>query len=174
MHARRSLPLVTKALLLAAALLASGALRAAPPPSRLLHQPAPEFARTAIDGQRIDLASYHGKVVLLTFWATWCAPCQIEIPHFIRWQRDLGPQGFQVVAVSMDDDAAPVLTLASRRPFNYPVIMGDEQLGTLYGGVLGLPVTFLIDRNGNVAAVFKSRSGPAAIKARIVRLLASQ
>jgi thiol-disulfide isomerase/thioredoxin len=173
--ARRSLLLVANALFVtAAALLASGVLRAAPPPSRLLHQPAPEFVSNGIDGQRVDLASFHDRVVLLTFWATWCAPCQVEIPHFIRWQRDLGSQGFQVVAISMDDDAAPVLALARRRPFNYPVIMGDEQLGTLYGGVLGLPVTFLIDRHGRVAAIFKGESNLNSMKSRVVKLLAAQ
>lgn len=144
---------------------------AAPPPTALLHKLAPEFVRNDIHGQRVDLASFQGRVVLLTFWATWCAPCQVEMPHFVRWQQELGPQGLQVVAISMDDDAAPVVSLARKRNVDYPVIMGDEQLGTLYGGVLGLPITFLIDRHGAIAAVFKGDSNLGAMKARIVKLV---
>ncbi|HTX74863.1 MAG TPA: TlpA disulfide reductase family protein [Terracidiphilus sp.] len=173
MNARPSLLLSAKAVVLVAAL-TCGALHAAPPPTNLLHRPAPEFVRNDIAGDRIDLASYRGQLILLTFWATWCAPCQIEMPHFVHWQSDLGSRGLQIIAVSMDDDPAPVLTLTRKRHVNYPVIMGDEQLGTLYGGILGLPVTFLIDRNGSVAAVFKASSGPAAIKARALRLLAQK
>ncbi len=157
--------------LVASVLLACCASYAAPPPSSMLHKPAPEFARNDIHGQRVDLASYHGRVVLLTFWATWCAPCQVEMPHFIRWQQELGPRGFQVVAISMDDDAAPVLNLTRKRNVNYPVIMGDEQLAGLYGEVLGLPVTFLIDRRGKIAAIFKGESNLGAMKARIVKLV---
>lgn len=170
MNARRSLLFRANALALSVLLMCS-ALRAAPPPARLLHRAAPEFTRNDVDGHPVDLASFRGRVVLLTFWATWCAPCQMEIPHFVRWQQELGPRGLQILAVSMDDDVGPVQALTNKRGVNYPVIMGDSQLGNLYGGILGLPVTFLIDRNGNVNAVFKARSSTAAIKARILRLL---
>lgn len=144
---------------------------AAPPPTSLLNEPAPTFARNDVHGQRVDLASFKGRVVLLTFWATWCAPCQIEMPHFIRWQRDLGPRGFQIVAISMDDDAAPVLRMTRKRNVNYPVIMGDEQLAGLYGGVLGLPITFLIDQRGNIAAAFKGETELGTMRAEIIKLL---
>lgn len=157
--------------LAASVLLAYCTSYAAPPPTSLLHKPAPEFARNDIYGQRVDLASFQGRVVLLTFWATWCAPCQIEMPHFVGWQQELGPRGFQVVAISMDDDAAPVISLTRKRNVNYPVIMGDEQLADSYGEVLGLPVTFLIDRDGNIAAIFKGESNLGAMKARIVKLV---
>lgn len=144
---------------------------AAPPPRSLLHKPAPEFTRNDINGQPVDLASFRGRVVLLSFWATWCAPCQTEMPHFIRWQQELGPRGFQVIAISMDDDAAPVISVARKRNVDYPVVMGDEKLAVLYGGVLGLPVTFLIDGNGNIAAIFKGESNLKGMKARITKLL---
>ena len=142
-------------------------------PGSLLHKPAPGFVRKDLQGQSIDLATYRGRVVLLSFGATWCAPCQVEMPHFVRWQNELRPKGFAIIAVSLDDDSAPVLALTHKRHVNYPVLMGDEQLGTLYGGVLGLPVNFLIDRHGNVAAVIKGSSNLGAMKARIVKLLAA-
>jgi cytochrome c biogenesis protein CcmG, thiol:disulfide interchange protein DsbE len=160
--------------LLAFLVLAFSPRCAAPSPMSLLHKPAPEFARKDIHGQRVDLAAFRGRVVLLTFWATWCAPCQIEMPHFVQWQQELGLQGFQIVAISMDDDAAPVLGLARKRNVNYPVIMGDGQLAALYGGILGLPVTFLIDRHGKIAAVFKGEARLNLIHAELLRLLHSQ
>jgi cytochrome c biogenesis protein CcmG, thiol:disulfide interchange protein DsbE len=157
--------------LLAILALAGSPRCATPSPTSMLHKSAPEFVRDDIHGQRVDLASFRGRVVLLTFWATWCAPCQIEMPHFVQWQQDRGPQGFQVIAISMDDDAAPVLSLTRKRNVNYPVIMGDGQLAALYGGILGLPVTFLIDRHGEIAAVFKGETRVKRIHAELLKLL---
>lgn len=168
----RSIPVRT-GLLVGLALFACSARCMAPARSPLLHKPAQEFARDDIDGHRVDLAAFRGRVVLLTFWATWCAPCKVDLPRFMRWQTELGPRGFQVIAVSMDDDAAPVLALARSRQFNYPILMGDAQLGSLYGGVLGLPVSFLIDRNGVMVAQYKGEARLGRMKSRIQALLAS-
>ncbi len=66
----------------------------------------------------------------------------------------------------MDDDSAPVVALTRKRHVNYPILMGDEQIGTAYGGILGLPVTFLIDRQGNIAARYKGETSLAAMRAR--------
>jgi thiol-disulfide isomerase/thioredoxin len=137
----------------------------------LVHSAAPEFVRTDLQQRRVDLRAYRGRVVLLTFWATWCAPCQVEMPRFVAWQRQYGPQGLQIIGVSMDDDAGPVRRLMGRRHVNYPVLMGDVKLAELYGGVLGLPVTFLIDRQGVVAARFHGETDLDAMERRIGKLL---
>jgi cytochrome c biogenesis protein CcmG/thiol:disulfide interchange protein DsbE len=144
---------------------------AAASPRALLHKPAPQFARNDLQHRTIDLRAYRGKVVLLTYWATWCAPCQMEIPRFVDWQRTLGPRGFEVIAVSMDDDAGPVTQLMKRRNVNYPVVMGDARLAKLYGGILGLPVNFLIDRKGTVQAVWQGESNLESMHARILEML---
>lgn len=164
------------ALVLLAVLLLAGlrvTLRAAPV-EPLLNKPAPAFARADLKHQRIDLAAYKGHVVLLTFWATWCAPCQIEIPHFVDWQSRYAARGLQIIAISMDDDSTPVQALARKRNINYPVLMGDEKIGQLYGGILGLPVTLLIDRQGIVRAVFRGESSLDAMHRALLKLLASQ
>ena len=96
--------------------------------------------------------------MLLDFWATWCAGCQIELPKFAAWQKKYGTQGFSVVAVSMDDTDAPVRKTVRRLQLNFPVVMGDARLGDSYGGLLGLPVTYLIDRHGKILAEFKGDS----------------
>lgn len=113
---------------------------------------APDFALTDLDGRKLTLSGFKGKVVLLDFWATWCTPCREEIPHFVEMQNKYGADGFQVIGVSMDDDAKPVREFAQQYKLNYPVAVGDDKLAERYGGVLGLPVNFIIDREGRIYA----------------------
>jgi len=112
--------------------------------------PAADFLLTDLEGKSLDLRDFRGKVVLLDYWATWCAPCKIEVPHLVELQKKYGPEGLQVVGISMDDDSATVRTFAHEFAINYPVALGNAQLAQAYGGVLGLPVAFLIDRNGRI------------------------
>ncbi|WP_348261813.1 TlpA disulfide reductase family protein [Telmatobacter sp. DSM 110680] len=133
----------------------------------LVHKPAPVFVRNDLSGRKIALEQYRGKVVLLDFWATWCAGCQVELPKFVAWQKKYGAQGFNVLAVSMDDTAAPVRKTVRRLQLDFPVVMGDAQLGEEYGGLLGLPVTYLLDREGRVLAEFKGETNLNAMERAI-------
>jgi cytochrome c biogenesis protein CcmG, thiol:disulfide interchange protein DsbE len=119
---------------------------------------APNFSRSDLSHRKIVLSSYRGKVILLNFWATWCGPCLMEMPTFAEWQKQYGSGDFQVIGISMDDATPEVIATVSRLKLNYPVLMGDEYLGAAYGGVLGLPVTFLIDRNGKIRARYQVAS----------------
>jgi thiol-disulfide isomerase/thioredoxin len=148
-------------------------LGAATQPDPLLHKQAPAFVRDDLSNHPVDITALHGRVVLLAFWATWCAPCQIEMPRFIQWQTQYGSAGLQIVGVSMDDDSAPVERLIRKRGVNYPVLMGDEKLGALYGGILGLPVTYLIDRQGAIQVRFKGETSLDAMERSIQKLLAT-
>jgi len=121
----------------------------------MVGKPAPLFMRRTLDGRLINLSRLRGKVVLLNFWATWCAPCQSEMPTFNTWLRQYGGLGFEVVGISMDDDADAARSLVSKLRLDYPVAMGDAAFGRRYGGVLGLPTTFLIDRRGRVVQEFQ-------------------
>ena len=132
---------------------------------------APNLELKSLAGDTIHLADLHGSIVVLSFWATWCAPCQLEMPRFVQWQRQYGPQGFKVIGISMDDDPALVRRVVRRLKLNYPVAMGDEELGALYGGVLGLPLTFLIDRDGKVRAQFQGETDLKTIEDQLKRLL---
>jgi thiol-disulfide isomerase/thioredoxin len=124
----------------------------------ILHKKAPEFVRIDLQQRKLDLRAYRGKVVLLDFWATWCASCQLEMPRFVAWQTQYGPRGLQIIGISMDDDPALARKLYKKMKLNYPVAMGDETLGQLYGGVLGLPLAFLIDSQGKVQAQFRGET----------------
>lgn len=110
-------------------------------------------------------------MVLLNFWATWCAPCLVEMPVFASWQQQFGPQELRVIGISMDDDSTPVRDLAAKLKLNYPVAMGDAGLGERYGGVLGLPLTFLIDRSGVVRARFQGETDLDALKKQLNLIL---
>jgi len=138
----------------------------------LLNRKAPEFAVSDFSGQTLRLASFHGKVVLLNFWATWCAPCQVEMPVFGNWRERYASQGFEVIGISMDDDATDAHRLVRTLKLNYPTAMGDERLGALYGRVMGLPLTFLIDRNGVIRARFQGETDLNSIERRVRELLA--
>jgi hypothetical protein len=93
------------------------------------------------------------------------------MPVFAGWQSRYGAQGFEAVGISMDDDPASPRRLTAKLKLNYPVIMGDEKLGELYGGVLGLPVSYLVDRDGVVRAQFKGEADLNTIEAEVRKLL---
>jgi cytochrome c biogenesis protein CcmG, thiol:disulfide interchange protein DsbE len=135
---------------------------------------APDFTRTDLQGKAFTLSALRGKVVLLNFWATWCAPCREEMPAFSAWQRSHGKQGLAIVGVSMDDDPGSVRQALATRPVSYPVVMGDAKLGERMGGVLGLPLSYLLDRDGRVVARYQGEASLGAIEARIKELLAAR
>jgi len=132
---------------------------------------AANFVRVDFDNQRIELAQLRGKVVLVNFWASWCPPCLKEIPAFVQWQHEFGAREFQVIGISMDDSPAPARAMVTKLRVNYPVIMGDEELAKAYGGILGLPTSFLIDRDGRIVARFQGVNLPT-LRTYIADLLA--
>ena len=140
-------------------------------PPAAIHAAAPDFSLQDLDGKPLDLAGYRGKVVLLDFWATWCVPCRDEIPHFVEFQDKYGEQGFQVIGISMDDDAKPVREFYKEFKMNYPVALGNEKVAEAYGGVLGLPITFLIGRDGRIAAKYVGAVEMPAVEEKLQLLL---
>ena len=112
-----------------------------------------DFTLKDIDGKDVRLAGYQGKVVLLDFWATWCVPCKVEIPIFIDLYNRYKNQGFEVVSIVLLDKFANAKPYAAKMQMNYPVLDGDPQqdkIDDAYGPLLGLPMSFLIGRDGRL------------------------
>jgi peroxiredoxin len=133
---------------------ASSGARAQGPEAHSLknRRPAPDFALKDAAGQSVKLSDYKGKIVLLNFWATWCGPCTLEIPWFEEFEQQYKSRGFEVVGVSMDEDGWDVIKpFIKEHNVNYRVLLGNDSVGQLYGGVDNLPTTFIIDREGRLA-----------------------
>lgn len=116
-------------------------------------KPAPlDFTLRDVDGQPVNLAELRGNVILLNFWATWCGPCKIEIPWFVEFQRRHRDDGLVVLGLSVDDTPEQMRPFAAQLQVNYPLLvgLGREDFQEAYGPVWGLPVTFLIDREGTL------------------------
>ena len=138
------------------------------------HPAAPAFSLTELSGRRLNLADYKGKVVLLDFWATWCGPCRIEIPGLVKLQNRYRDQGLAVIGISMDDGPEPVREFYREYSMNYPVVMGDSKIGELFGGIFGLPTTFLIGRDGRIYAKHVGAAHISVFEEEIQKLLATE
>lgn len=139
-------------------------------------KPAPDFTLKDSNGASVKLSDYKGKVVVLDFWATWCGPCKIEIPWFVEFEQTYKDRGFAVLGVSMDEDGwDAVKPYIQERKVNYRVLLGNDQVGELYGGVNSLPTTFLIDRAGKIAKIHVGlETNKDGFKDEIIKLLDSR
>jgi len=113
------------------------------------------FSLPDLNGRARNLSEWHGKIIVLNFWATWCPPCKKEIPAFINLQRKYGVRGLQVLGVAMDGKNE-VSAYAAKRGINYPLLLGPDhslQLMARYGNPSGsLPFSVLIDRRGKIVS----------------------
>ena len=115
------------------------------------------FTLKDMNGADFNLAEQKGKVILMNFWATWCAPCLAEIPEFVKFYEDKKNDGFVIVGVLTEDSGETVRQFASERKMNYPVVMTKPELEDAYGPIFGLPTSLLIARDGSVC---KRHFGP--------------
>jgi len=128
-------------------------LQAVPACSQGGQDKAPSFSLKTHEGKTIDLAKLKGKVVVLNFWATWCGPCRQEIPGFVDAYKRLHGKGVEIIGISLDeggwDVVQPYVTKAN---IPYPVVIGDQTLTDAYGGISAIPTTFIVSKDGKIAA----------------------
>ena len=121
-------------------------------------EPAPDFSLRDINGKEVSLSSQKGKVVLVNFWATWCGPCKLEMPHLDKMDRELEAKGFEVISISTDDAraASKVKPLIKRGGYGFTVLLDkDTSVVTQYNPAKTLPYNVLIDREGTIHKVFQ-------------------
>ena len=146
------------------------------------HSQAPEATQTVrprdvsltdLDGRRFRMSDYQDKVILVNFWAAWCAPCAEEIPRFVAMQDKFRDQGLQVIGVSVEDLESELRAFCIKNHVNYPIVPGDQSVADSFGGVLGLPTTVLISKDGVIYKKYAGASYFALLEHDVLPLLAS-
>jgi peroxiredoxin len=133
---------------------------------------APELSLPDRSGRTIRLADYRGQVVLVNFWATWCAPCRREIPWLMALEQTYGSRGLRVVGVSLDEDGWPAVeTFVADHAIGYPIVLGNDEVSARFGGINALPTTLLIDREGRIAVTHTGLIDQSEIDAQVAQLI---
>jgi peroxiredoxin len=104
-----------------------------------------------MNGVAVRLADYKGQVIVLNFWATWCGPCQAEIPELVSTYAQYKDKGVVVLGVSIDDSAETLRAYAPQKQMNYPVLLMQNDVDEAYGPIFGVPITFFIGRDGTIS-----------------------
>jgi cytochrome c biogenesis protein CcmG, thiol:disulfide interchange protein DsbE len=141
----------------------------------------PQVTFKALDGKDLELSSLKGKVVVVNFWATWCEPCRTEIPWMISFQQKYADKGFTLLGVAMDDEGKSVVEpFVQKTQFdvdghsltmNYPIVLGSDAIADKFGGLIGLPTTVVISRDGKIAKRFIGLASHDELQKEIESLL---
>ncbi|MCP2519925.1 TlpA family protein disulfide reductase [Candidatus Aminicenantes bacterium AC-335-A11] len=112
---------------------------------------APDFTLQDINGNLVRLSDFRGKIIILNFWATWCPPCRKEIPIFIKLYKKYKDEGLVIIGISLDRGGKEVvIPFVKKYGINYPVLIGTSEVEEAYGGIRGIPTTFIIDKEGKI------------------------
>jgi len=135
--------------------------------------PMPHFSLPSVlDGKTVNSDSFKGKALLITFFATWCPPCREEIPGLISLQKELGDKGFSVIGLSVDEGGAGLVAkLVNKEKINYPVLLADRSTAHAFGGIAGIPTSFLVNRKGNVVKKYPGFAPPSMLQRDIQTVL---
>jgi len=139
---------------------------------------APNFTLQNLEGEEVSLSDYEGNVLIIDFWATWCPPCKMEIPHFNELFTEYNERGLEVLGISLDRGGMDVVTkFMEDTEINYTVLMGNNSLSNDYQEFVkpdernAIPFTFVVDREGNIAEVMVGYKPKADFEKAIVKLL---
>jgi thiol-disulfide isomerase/thioredoxin len=132
---------------------------------------APEVVIQTLDGESLDLRQLRGEVVVVNFWASWCAPCRWEMPALQNLHEAFGSKGLTVLGVSIDARPSDAVEYATEKGISYPIAVADATVRAAFGGLRGVPTTFLIDREGVIRHRVFGFFAPPALSTAVRRLL---
>lgn len=131
------------------------------------------FTMKDVANRDVALSDYKGKVLVIDFWATWCGPCKVEIPHFVEFQNKYGKSGLQIIGISVDDTAEKLVPYVRDMQMNYPVLQGlnHDDVQEAFGPIVGIPVSVVISRDGKICATHTGLTGKDVFEREIRALL---
>ncbi|MFB0528022.1 MAG: peroxiredoxin family protein, partial [bacterium] len=133
---------------------------------------APDFTLPDLEGNSLTLSDFRGKVIILNFWATWCPPCRTEIPDFVQLYEKYKDEGLLIIGVNLDGgDSRAVKQFSENYRINYPIVLGNVDVTQDYGGIRGIPTTFIIDKKGNIKEKYVGYQPRATFEDAVERLL---
>lgn len=136
-----------------------------------MSEPLPDLAFTTLDGRAGTTQGLRGKVVLVNFWATWCPYCRHEMPAMQAFYTDYQSRGFEMLAMSVDDDPAKAANFMRENGYTFPALMATQEHTQAFGGVSRLPVSYIIDRNGRIVHKISGQVHYARMQSLIEPLL---
>ncbi len=135
-------------------------------------RPAPDFELPDVNGKKVRLSDFKGKIIILNFWATWCPPCRAEIPGFIELYKKYKDKGVEIIGISLDEGGLKdVIPFMKEFGINYRILLGNYKVTQDYGGIRGIPTTFVIDRKGSIRAKYVGYRPKEVFERDIIMLL---
>jgi peroxiredoxin len=133
---------------------------------------APDFTLKDLNGNDVKLSDYDGKLVFVNFWATWCPPCRAEIPGFIKMYDQYKDQGLVILGISTDREGKEVVQpFVDKNKVNYPILFFNMDVINAYGGITGIPTTFIVNQKGEIVNKFVGFPGDEAFEKEIEKWL---
>ncbi|MFC1623743.1 TlpA disulfide reductase family protein [Candidatus Omnitrophota bacterium] len=133
---------------------------------------APDFTLLDVNGDEKRLSDFKGSVIVLNFWASWCPPCRAEIPDFIELYDEYKDEGLEIIGIALDQNPDKIIgPFIEENKINYPILLGDGKVDALYGGIVSIPTTFLIDREGGIRKKYRGFTHKRVFEEDIKELL---
>ena len=143
-------------------------------PVQMRGKRAPGFTLVTLEGKKVSLADYKGRPVLVNFWATWCAPCKLEMPWFEEFRGKYAAQGFEILGIAEDDAGKDEIAKSAKKlGTTYPILLTDGKVAPLYGGIDYLPESFYVDRNGVIVEQTAGLGSKDEVEANIKKLVSA-
>ena len=132
-----------------------------------------DFSLAAVDGRSVDLKQFDGTVRVVDFWATWCPPCREAIPHLNQLHQKFKDRGVTVMGISVDENPKVLAGFSRETPIEYTSLMTSEKAEAAFGGIVGLPTTFVLDREGKVYRTYVGEVDMPALEKDVETLISA-